>query len=98
MIVWNDIILPNVWLTHELEGLALGAGGDELAEIGGTGVVVTDVGLGLLSVGGVLGGYVHGDMQIGTGVGGGLALTQLGYGGQLFLYLLLELGFLLVFV
>ena len=58
--------------------LALGTGADELAEVGGGGVVLLDVGLCQLTVLGIAGGDVGGYVEVRAGVGGGFALAELG--------------------
>ena len=64
-------------------GGVFGDEGDELAEGGGGGVVLGDVGLGKGAVLRVASGDEEGDMQIGTGVGGCLALAEGGDGAEL---------------
>ena len=63
-------------------GGVFGDEGDELAEGGGGGVLLGDVGLGKGAVLRVASGDEEGDMQIGTGVGGCLALTEGGDGAE----------------
>ena len=51
---------------------------DELLEVGGLGVVLADVGLGLIAEVGLASGDEHGDMEPGSGVGGSLTLAEAG--------------------
>jgi len=58
-------------------GAELGHGGDEAAKIGRRGIVFLDVALGQGAVLLFAGGDEEGNVEVGTGVGGRLALTEL---------------------
>ena len=73
--------------TNDLAGLMLGHGTYELTELYGRRGMFPDVCLRQFSVHRIAGGNIEGDVQVGAGVGGSLALAELGDVGQLVLHL-----------